>query len=59
MRRECGKKYGSVICRKQIEAGDEDADLLASDEEGEEEEEEGMEEEPASASENGMHRESN
>lgn len=56
------KKYGSVICRKQIEAGDEDADLLASDEEGEEEEEEeeeGMEEEPVSASENGMHRESN
>ena len=53
------KKNGSVICRKQIEAGDEDADLLASDEEGEEEEEEGMEEEPASASENGMHRESN
>lgn len=49
MRRECTFN-ASMTCRKQIEAGDEDADLLASDEDA------GMEAEPGSASEDGIER---
>lgn len=49
MKRECASN-ASVTCRKQIEAGDDDADLLASDEDA------GMEAEPGSASEEGAER---
>lgn len=49
MRRECASNV-SVTCRKKIDAGDEDADLLASDEDT------GMEAEAASVSEEGISR---
>ena len=49
MKRECASNAG-LTCRKQIEAGDEDADLLASDEDA------GMEAEPVSVSEAGKER---
>ena len=50
MKRECASNAG-LTCRKQIEAGDEYADLLASDEDA------GMEAEPVSVSEAGKERE--